>query len=164
MVFTSLPSHSRLVELLAYDALTGVFTWKLDRANTAKAGGKAGGVITSGKYVDIRVDGKAYKAHRLAWLYVTGDDPGTATVDHIDCNGLNNAFANLRLATRRQQRFNWGGRKDVGIEYDKRRPNKPWLARFDGKRYGCYATRDEARAAYLKAYNEGAEGFANKKR
>lgn len=45
-------------------------------------------------------------AHRLAWRYVTGDDPGDSQVDHIDLNKTNNAFSNLRLVTSKQNNEN----------------------------------------------------------
>ncbi len=162
MRFTPLPAQSRLIEVLSYNELDGSFTWKARKdGSRRKAGTKAGSLDTKKRYIEIGLDYKLYKAHRLAWLYVTGNDPGILTVDHIDCNSLNNRFCNLRLATWRQQKLNWGGRQDVGIEYDKRSPNKPWKARFDGKRFGNYATKEEARIAYLRAYNEAAGIFAH---
>ncbi|MCR4298099.1 MAG: HNH endonuclease [Gallionella sp.] len=89
----------RLKELLHYDPETGIFTWLVDR-KSVKAGDVAG-FRQEERYWVIRVDGKNYLAHRLAWLYVTGEWPPNQ-IDHADLNKVNNKFANLRLATPRQ--------------------------------------------------------------
>ena len=45
--------------------------------------------------MQIRVDGKTYQAHRLAWFYMTGAFP-EKFIDHINGVRNDNAFANLR--------------------------------------------------------------------
>ncbi len=62
-------TQSQLKELLSYDQETGVFT-RLDGQNA----GKVAGAINKG-YLRIRINGKRYYAHRLAWLYVHGAAP-----------------------------------------------------------------------------------------
>lgn len=79
----------RLRELLEYDEDTGVFKRKARTSNRISIGDIAGSSDAKG-YVCIRVGGKTYKAHRLAWLYVYGEWP-TGEIDHInhnDCRGL----------------------------------------------------------------------------
>jgi hypothetical protein len=53
------------------------------------------------KYWSYSYCGKTYAAHRLIWFLVTGRWP-KYDIDHIDRNGNNNGFHNLREATRRQ--------------------------------------------------------------
>lgn len=84
---------ARLRELLHYDPETGVFTWRVFRCGRAMPGAVAG--RKSGGYWCINIDGKTFKASRLAWLYVTGEYP-TNVVDHRDTDRLNNRWANLR--------------------------------------------------------------------
>ena len=84
---------ARLRDLLHYDPLTGVFTWRMSRGRTAKRGSVAG-CISDG-YVKIMADRKTYPAHRLAWIYMTGQRP-KYEVDHRDTVRANNAWKNLR--------------------------------------------------------------------
>jgi hypothetical protein len=49
-------------------------------------------------YVQIKISGKLYHAHRLAWLYVYGYMP-EKEIDHINRIRDDNRIANLREAT-----------------------------------------------------------------
>jgi hypothetical protein len=84
-------TQKRLKELFNYNPETGLFTRLVDRGNT-KSGDIAG---TTGKqgYTYISVDYKIYSAHRLAFLYMTGEIP--AQVDHQDHIKNNNTWINL---------------------------------------------------------------------
>lgn len=88
----------RLRCLLSYDQGTGLFTWLIDRGNGACAGQRAGTVDRNSGYVLVQIDGRQYRAHRLAWLYVHGRWP-RPLIDHIDRNRANNRISNLREAT-----------------------------------------------------------------
>ena len=97
-------TQKQLKQLLHYDPTTGVFRWRVSRSNGVKIGDIAG--WNGGKgYACLSVGGKIYKAHRLAWLYMTGNWPAEE-IDHIDCCRNNNKFSNLREATRSQNRCN----------------------------------------------------------
>ena len=53
----------------------------------------------------ISVDGSRYRAHRLAWLYMTGEW-SRGDIDHINTYKADNRFCNLREATRSQNSAN----------------------------------------------------------
>ena len=93
---TGILSVTRLRELLAYDPLTGHFTWRKRPRNANEVGTIAGGVNSDG-YVTIKVDRKLYLAHRLAWLYKTGRWP-EKLIDHKNRVKTENWFLNLREA------------------------------------------------------------------
>lgn len=91
-------SQARLKELLDYNPETGLFTHKLYRGGRAKKDDVAGTITLDG-YIRISIDGKIYKAHRLAWLYVYGHFP-KQEIDHINRVRNDNRIFNLRDVNR----------------------------------------------------------------
>jgi len=91
-------NQSELKELISYDSDSGVFTWKVRRGGSANSGAIAGKLSSHG-YIDIQVNKKLYKAHRLAWLYVHGEWPSDH-MDHINHVRDDNRIVNLRIVTR----------------------------------------------------------------
>jgi len=82
--------------MVSYDPDTGVFTRLVSKAR-AKVGDVMGVMDPSG-YVLIPLNNRLYRAHRLAWLYMTGSWP-VEFIDHIDRNRANNSWKNLREAS-----------------------------------------------------------------
>jgi hypothetical protein len=103
--YTPLLPLEFLKEQLSYDPENGNFTWLISKSGVVNHDEPAGHTEKSG-YHRIKINGKAYSAHRLAWFYMTGKDPKQQTVDHKDGNKLNNVFSNLRLADEIQQQCN----------------------------------------------------------
>ncbi len=116
--------------------------------NTESAGSKAG-------YISIRLFGKQYYAHRLAYLYMLGTFP-TEEIDHIDGNHSNNSWENLRDATRSENTRNCKIRSDnsSGIKVvGKHKQTGLWRARIklEGKEIhlGLFSTVEEAEQAII---------------
>lgn len=97
-------SQEELKRRLNYDAETGVFTWLNHNGGRIKSGDIAGGIDGKG-YAHIRINNKRPKAHRLAWLYMTGSFP-YKQIDHINGIKTDNRFCNLRLATQSENKIN----------------------------------------------------------
>lgn len=149
-------------EYLSYSPEAGTFTW-VKRRRGVKLGSIAGCMALHG-YVHIGFSGKTYLAHRLAWLFHTGNWPNF-DIDHIDGNRSNNRISNLREATRAENHQNKGkselicGReptsKYVGVSYDLSR--KKWKAEITkgriAKFLGRYDSQEEAHDAYRQAKN-----------
>ena len=58
-----------------------------------------------GSHINIGIDGKTYRAHRLAWLFTKGEWP-KGDIDHKDGVRTHNWWKNLRPATRGQNNIN----------------------------------------------------------
>jgi hypothetical protein len=84
--------------LLRYDPETGLLYWKQSRGRVS-AGSVAGNRVKRDKneYIEIRVYGRLYKAHQIAWLIHTGVYP-PKIIDHEDGDGTNNRWKNLRAS------------------------------------------------------------------
>lgn len=149
---------ARLRTVLRYDRETGVFTWRVSTGNRVKEGAPAGHVMKRG-YVRIRVDGRQYKAHRLAWLYVTGAWP-KLTIDHENRVKNDNRFSNLVDVSQWQHNKNRPNSREVqsahrGVYF----VPASWRSYilFNGKRQylGAFQTEEDAvqaqRAATLEA-------------
>lgn len=77
-------------------------TWRVSRG-TVKGGSAAGSVLKSARtsYYITRVMRIGYLVHRIIFEMTTGKEiPPDMQIDHIDGNGLNNNFSNLRLVSR----------------------------------------------------------------
>jgi len=160
-------SHDRLVELLHYDPLTGVFH-RLKHTTEGQGGcrwhsllGRPCGWRQGHGYIGIRVEGRKYAAHRLAWFYVHGVWP-EGEIDHRNGVPSDNRIANLRDATHQQnvQSRKIGAANKTGVKgvhwslYSRgkgRGRRGRWIATIgDGKRQrriGRFKTFEEAVAA-----------------
>lgn len=87
-------THVQLTNFLDYNPITGVFIWKVRPSNRVQVGDAAGNISVYG-YVEIRIDGILYKAHRLAWFYVYKEWPKNE-IDHINGDRSDNSITNLR--------------------------------------------------------------------
>jgi len=162
-----LPPIEELKELLHYEPDTGLLRWKVDRRGTAKAGSVAGSLNYMG-YIFIKINGKKFRAHRLAWAFCHNRDPGKMEIDHIDQNKSNNKIINLRLAGSGPNKANAGpqknnklGVKGVSYHHGKFRANivKNQKSYF----LGCYDTIEEASNVYWAAAEELFGEFAYEK-
>lgn len=102
-------SKAEMDAVLTYDPETGVFRW-LQAIMCARGIrpplSEAGSPNDSG-YTLIKLYGRLYRAHHLAWLTMTGDwPPREGDIDHEDRCRSNNAWSNLRAATRGQNNVN----------------------------------------------------------
>jgi hypothetical protein len=159
-------TQARLKELLSYSPVTGLFTRRVITCNKVRIGDIAGTVDKSG-YIHIRVEGKIYKAHRLAWLYTQGQMPPNM-IDHINGIKDDNRLVNIRLATRSQNLGNSKIRLNSisglkGVSWVGMRGK--WRARINiegnGKHLGMFKCKHEAHEAYRQAANKYFGEFAN---
>lgn len=87
-------TQEELKEQLKYNKKTGIFTWLVANSNNVQIGDIAGYKNKRG-YIYIGINGKIYRAHRLAWLYVHGYMPENG-LDHRNRKPWDNRIKNLR--------------------------------------------------------------------
>lgn len=115
-------TQTTVKERLLYNPDTGVFT------NIKPIGGvklhSTAGYLRKDGYCGIKILGKEYLVHRIAYLYMTGNFP-TEQIDHINRIPSDNRWCNLRAVTQNEnqinrpiQRNNSSGYK--GVSYHKR--------------------------------------------
>lgn len=160
-------TEDAIIKSLIYDAETGNITWLTYRNSNARPGTIAGSRSKSTGYRDIDFLGRAYKAHRIAWLLQTGAWP-SAFVDHINGDRDDNRWSNLRASTVEQNNHNVDDRVDntsgiKGVHWHAH--SKKWRAEIQchrKKRYlGCYQNISEA-AEVVQLAREMLHGeFAN---
>ena len=142
--------------ILNYNESTGAFS-RINR------NGKCGCLFEG--YVRIKVLGKQYKAHRLAFLYVHGYIP--SIIDHLDGNGENNEISNLRPATSslngKNQRLSRANKSGVcGVRYKKNPAG--WVATSwaNGKSVHLKFTSDFFEAVCARKSYDSKNGFTKR--
>ena len=151
-------TQEQLKDLVHYDPLTGIFTHLKNHKGPARAGSVAGTIGNWG-YRHIKLNGKRYTAHRLAWLYMTGEWP-SKLLDHVNRMRDDNRWANLRLADFSQNAWNsrmpdrnTSGHK--GVYWDPR--YKAWLCQFNYKKERQYVGR-------FRDFQEAVEAIEKRRR
>ena len=114
-----LPPLAELRKIYSYDPATGLFYYVVDRGNK-KAGQPAGGYsVDRTEQILLAWENKTkLVAHRVAWLFHYGEDPGDRQVDHINKDRLDNRIENLRLATHQENQRNTKG---LGVSWSKQK-------------------------------------------
>ena len=144
-----------IAELLSYNPHTGELRWKVNRSNI-KEGDPAGYKMSSG-YIQVRVLGVLYYAHRLAWLLHYGNWPEDQ-IDHINHYRGDNRIENLREASRTDNNRNHSLHSTntsgaCGVSWYKDRGKWETYIEVEGKKItlGYFGGFDEAVAARLAA-------------
>lgn len=161
-------TQSELKEILTYNPVLGIFT-RLTTGGGFKIGSMAGSLHHTG-YIIIKIKGKSYPAHHLAWLYAYSVIP--KELDHINHIKDDNRIINLREVTHQENCKNRSMRKDnssgiIGVYWHKR--DKKWtpiiigenkrihIGRFDDFFEACCA-RKSAENKYDYHPNHGSSG------
>jgi hypothetical protein len=169
MAAVVLPDRDFLRQSFRYNQWTGELFWlprqrsefteeRIWRAwCTVNLGRRAGFKVRVGRafYWCVMFGGRQEYQHRIIWKWMTGEDP--PMIDHRDCDGLNNAWKNLRLSTKAQNGRNClvQANKKSGLPKGVTRHR----VRYDASivvdrvrhRLGRFDTPEDAHAAYCEA-------------
>lgn len=161
-MLNKLPTFQQVSEWLRYDHETGRLFWIKRPCHNVFAGAIAGTKTQSG-YIQICVQKRLYKAHRIAWLLHYGKWPDSI-LDHINGNRTDNRIDNLRVVSpsmnsqnqRRPQRRNVTGVLGVSPT------NGRWRAEIfvSGKKkyLGTFDSPERAHMAYIEEKRKSHHG------
>ena len=127
-----------------YNSNDVIFTWKFrdgdefgnlshgDKIFNGRYAGKEAGSKDSDGYVVINIDGKRIYAHRIAYLFITGNWP-EKDIDHINGIRDDNRWENLRVVNCQENSKNQKIRKNntsgvTGVSWYKN--YQKWLVRI----------------------------------
>lgn len=154
-------SKEAIQKYLRYEPTTGNLWWTAE-ALVKVANKKATAKDRLG-YICLKVDGRMFKGHRLAWFFVHGDFP-QGHIDHINGNPSDNRIENLRDVSRSVNMQNERGARThnstglLGVS----RNGSGWRSeiRIAGKKknLGTFATPEQAHEAYVFAKRQYHEG------
>ena len=136
-----LPDQIDLINKIDYNQETGILIWKTGKGQGNTINGMY--ATLNGKYGRTR-----YKVSRLIWRLVTGEDPGSEVIDHIDGNNKNQSWSNLRRVT---QSVNAQNRKARGKYLKGVVFFRGWFrTQIHNKHVGRFKTELEAHKNYVK--------------
>jgi hypothetical protein len=172
-----MPSKEDLHSLLHYDQNTGVLTWRKRlvpefgkryeiaaiRAWNGKCANKpAFQKKDSHGYMIGNLCGRPFKAHRIAWKMVYGNDP--LAIDHINGDRADNRLENLRAADTITNGRNLGLKKNntsgvPGVYWSNR--DRVWKSqiRANGKIVALGQYRNKDAAIRVRRIAEKAHGY-----
>lgn len=156
MASTALPDAEYLDKRLIYDPTTGTLFWRatgLRKWDARHAGKPALNCICAWGYRVGRINGTAFRAHRVIWKMMMRVDPA-AEVDHINGDRADNRWANLRSVTHSGNMKNMRLPSDnksgiIGVSWMQSR--RKWRATAAGIHIGVFDTIEEAAAARYRA-------------
>lgn len=169
-----LPSRHQLRALLDYDPQSGILTWKTREGpprhvgahNKRFAGRPAGCNAANRGYLIIEINGKPRFAHRIIYKWMTGKEP--YILDHINCNGLDNRWSNLRVTDDRLSQGNrrgWKSREGLpkGVSKTASGNYRAYMTQH-GKyvHLGTFQTKAEGSDAYIAAAEKYFGEFARR--
>lgn len=125
------------------------------------------GSYDKGGYLILKVKGKQFKAHRVAWFLYYGSFPENV-IDHINGIKSDNRISNLRDVEQKRnvKNTNRSPNKDtgvVGIHYDSTTKGlkKNYTTRINGKTYRFYELEEAIRFRREKGLPTTEQEFLN---
>ena len=132
--------NSYIERYFKYDSNTGIIT-RSDRKGSNGSFDKDG-------YLIIKIKGRQFKSHRLAWFLYYGNFPEN-NIDHINRNRTDNRIVNLRDVEQKENVENTTRQPHritgiIGVHFDRTKGlKKNYTTKYKNKTYRFY-TKEEA--------------------
>jgi hypothetical protein len=174
-----LPPLADIKAAFRYNPVTGEFQRKKKKSGWRPMHQRATGRRS------IYYKGQGYPASRIAYYMMTGEDPGDLYVDHINGDGTDNRWGNLRAVTPSENSINRKTHAKSGHKGIYLRPRKSGPPAYVvqvcrktgrgpvGEKYsrdgfkrkthtlGIFDTLEEAKECYIKwVWDNGLQGFS----
>jgi len=129
--------YEKTIDTVVYDPDTGFFEWKKNKKIHYSP------VVcrptTSDGYLYLFMDNMVYLAHRVAYVYMTGEQPDE--IDHINHIRTDNRWCNLRSVSKLENQKNRTIQKNntsgvVGLVWNKK--DSAWLVRIKANHKNIY--------------------------
>lgn len=160
MAAKPLPDQASLLKLLRYEPATGSLSWLPRERPDFTSDGKwrcwnkrfanaEAGVANPIGYIQIKLFGRQFLAHRIIWMMMCGENP--LQIDHINGVRSDNRFLNLRNVTHKENNQNMAvQRKSIsgcnGVVWQP--SSAKWLAQIrdhgEYRRLGLFADLEDA--------------------
>lgn len=160
-----------LRSLVNYNPKTGVMSWRekevkhpTHKSWNTKFANKPIRTIDGKGYYHFNFNGKFYRVHRMAWLYVTGEMPNV--IDHKNGVRTDNRFSNLKNTNQQgnhlNQRLNSTNTSGVAGVY-KNKSKDLWCAqiKFNGKTRHLGSSKSFFEAVCMRKSEERKLGFSH---
>lgn len=155
-MFTIKDKVKIVLEETAYCPETGHLFWSKKRSGRRK--GPIGN--NKGDYIQLYITnlGKSFTiyAHVAAYIHITKEYP-SSPIDHINRNGTDNRWVNLRPSTNSQNSMNRGRRENISGYKGVSRNGLKWVARVTKDRVTTYLGTFESKKEASKAYKEASK-------
>jgi hypothetical protein len=155
---------NNIKKAINYNSKTGGFTWRESPTNSKIKKGESAGTVNRG-YLKLKVDGKVYFAHRVAW-YLTYDKLPKGEIDHINHIKTDNRICNLRDVSHSENMRNQSIAKNnksgtLGVFWSKK--DKMWVSKItiNSNRIYLGAYKDKELAIFIRKEAESVYKFHN---
>lgn len=137
-------------DVFTYNPKSGDLVWKDGRRHAGRVAGCVAQTLQGNRYIKVKCDGRQYWAHRVIWEMQTGRPPAK-WIDHINGDGTDNRWCNLREASPSENGYN--RKVDVrnkvgvtGVHFDPKRDRYKVSITTDGVRHhlGSFKSLREA--------------------
>jgi len=137
-------TQKALKERLHYNPETGIFI-RIARAGNQMVGSKVGYTCKKDGYIRIGVNGQRYLAHRLAWLYMTGEFP-SHQIDHKKHIRDDNRWSEIQEATHQENG------KNTSLQTNNTSGSLGVFPRTDGKAW-CASIKVNGKPLHLGSFS-----------